>query len=103
MADPTDPTDTADPTGPAKTGQVRAEHRDGEWKVERLDEAPTRGVFDLGQLSASVYAGIASSARLHGHSVQDEVRHILVGHQRRALARGQLRQAITELLLEELS
>lgn len=92
--------------------QLRAEHRDGEWKVDRVEhdklvereeEACPRGVFDLGLLPAHVYTMLSRTARLHGHSVQDEVRHVLVGHVRRTHARGQLRQAITELLMEEFS
>lgn len=108
----TTPATPVDPSVEERTDQLRAEHRDGEWKVERLEhdkllergeEALPRGVFDLALLPASVYEVLSRTARLHGHSVQDEVRHILVGDVRRARARSQLRQAITDLLMEEFS
>lgn len=97
--------------GELRSDHIRAEHRDGEWKVERVEQKmseqdqrnPSRGVMDLDLLPANVYVALARTAHLHGHSVQDEVRHILVGHVRRTHARTQLRQALTDFLMEEFS
>lgn len=95
-ADLTTPAESLDPTDPEPKYERKFE----------ADETPVqmdRGVFDLDEVPVEVYQFLRNSARRHGHSVQDEIRHVLAGHRRRSLARGQLRQAIAELIMEELS
>ncbi len=68
--------------------------------VENSD-APSRGTFEIAQLPPDVYAFLLRSARRHGHTVQDEIRIVLCGQQRRSDVRNQLMSAITALLMEE--